>query len=154
MANNLLVPSIVHFNLGASKVSITDYHIAITIENGSEYIRSVNAQGKSTYAISKGEQIAQKADIKVSILKAPDGGFDDDIKKLEKNLDAAKENDPKKYVEDMLFSFATNDDKPFAHIQFRGYVSHIEPDVDPETQIPLAVAELSVYDPMSFVIKE
>ncbi|WP_342265096.1 hypothetical protein [Cardinium endosymbiont of Philonthus spinipes] len=154
MADNLLVPAIVHFNLGSSKVSITDYHIAVTIENGSEYIRSVNAQGKSAYAICKGGEIRQKADIKVSILKTPDGKFDDDIKKVEKNLDASKENDPKKYVENMLFSFATNDDKPFAHIQFQGYVCEKSEDVDPETQIPVVTAELAVYDPVSFVIKQ
>lgn len=154
MADNLLIPAIVHFNLGSSKVSITDYHIAISLENGSQYVRSINAQGKAVYAIRKGGEIGQTTDIKVSVLKTPDKKFDDDIKKLEKNLDASKENDPKKYVENMLFSIATNDDKPFTHIQFQGYVSEMSSEVDHETGLQEVTAELAVYDPVSFVIKQ
>ncbi|MEF2228572.1 MAG: hypothetical protein V3581_00780 [Candidatus Cardinium sp.] len=154
MAENLLIPAIVHFNLGSSKVSITDYHIAIALGNECQYIRSINAQGKSVYAIRKGGEIEQTTDIKVSILKTPDKKFDDDIKKIEKNLEATKESDPKKYVENMLFSIATNDDKPFTHIQFQGYVSEMSSEVDPETGLQEVTAELAVYDPVSFVIKQ
>ena len=154
MAENLLIPAMVHFNLGSSKVSITDYHIAVALENGSQYVRSINAQGKSIYAIRKGGEIGQETDIKVSILKTPDKKFDDDIKKIEKNLDATKENDPKKYVENMLFSIATNDDKPFTHIQFPGYVSEVSSEVDPETGLQEVTAQLTVYDPVGFVIKK
>lgn len=153
MADNLLIPAIVHFNLGSSKVSITDYHIAIALENGSGYVRSINSQGKAVYSIQKGGEIKQTADVKVSILKTPDKKFDDDIKKLEKNLLATKENDPKKYVENMLFSLATNDDKPFTHLQFQGYVSEVKNEVDAETGLQEVTAELSIYDPVSFCIK-
>ncbi|WP_243018233.1 MULTISPECIES: hypothetical protein [Candidatus Cardinium] len=154
MAENLLVPAIVHFNLGSSKVNITDYHIGVAVENGCQYVRSINAQGKAVYAIHKGGEIRQKTDIKVSILKTPDKKFDDEIKKLEKNLKTTKENDPKKYVEDILFSLATNDDKPFTHIQFQGYVSEMSSEVDTETGLQEVTAELTVYDPVSFVIKQ
>ncbi|CAH2559992.1 hypothetical protein [Cardinium endosymbiont of Oedothorax gibbosus] len=154
MTENLLIPAIVHFNLGSSKVNITDYHIAIALENGSQYVRSINAQGKAVYAIRKGGEIGQATDIKVSVLKTPDKKFDDDIKKLEKALEVTKENDPKKYVENMLFSIATNDDKPFTHIQFQGYVSEMSSEVDAETGLQEVTAELAVYDPVSFVIKK
>ncbi len=154
MAENLLIPAIVHFNLGSSKVNVTDYNIAISLENRSQYSASINAQGKPVYALCKAGEIKQTADIKVSILKTPDGKFDDDIKKLEKNLAATKENDPKKYVESMLFSFATNDDKPFAHIKFQGFVHKMSTDVDAETELQEAIAELFVYDPISLDIKQ
>lgn len=154
MINNLLVPAIVHFNLGSSKVSITGYSISVTLGNGSQYVRSINAQGKSVYAIYKGGEIQQVADIKVSVLKTPDKQFDDDIKKLEQALEATKENDPKKYVQDVSISLATNDDKPFTHIQFRGYVSEMNSEVDPETGLQEVAVELVVYDPVSFVIKQ
>ncbi|MGI2262169.1 hypothetical protein ACRRVA_02580 [Candidatus Cardinium hertigii] len=154
MADNLLIPAIVHFNLGSSKVSITDYHIAVALENGAQYVRSINGQAKAVYAIHKGGEIKQTADVKVSILKTPDKKFDDDIKKIEKNLNATKENNPDKYVENMLFSIATNDDKPFIHMQFQGYVSDMSSEVDPETGLQEVTAELSIYDPVSFVIKQ
>ncbi|MGI2257289.1 hypothetical protein ACRRVD_01820 [Candidatus Cardinium hertigii] len=154
MAENLLIPAIVHFNLGSSKVSITDYHIAVALENRSQYVRSINGQGKAVYAIHKGAEINQTADVKVSILKTPDKKFDDDIKKIEKNLNATKENNPDKYVENMLFSIATNDDKPFTHMQFQGYVSDISSEIDAETGLQEVTAELSIYDPVSFVIKQ
>ena len=154
MADNLLIPAIVHFNLGSSKVSITDYHIAVSLENGAQYVRSINGQAKAVYAIHKGGEIKQTADVKVSILKTPDKKFDDDIKKIEKNLNATKENNPDKYVENMLFSIATNDDKPFTHMQFQGYVSDMSSEVDPETGLQEVTAELSIYDPVSFVIKQ
>ncbi|ROT46930.1 hypothetical protein [Candidatus Cardinium hertigii] len=154
MADNLLVPAIVHFNLGSSALPITDYHIAITLENGCKYVESINSKGKTAYAIRKGGEIVQTSDIKVSVLKTPDKKFDDEIKKLEKALEATKENDPKKYVENILFSIATNDDKPFAHIQFQGYVSDMSSEVDPETALQEITAELEIYDPVSFVIKK
>ena len=54
----------------------------------------------------------------------------------------------------MLFSIATNDDKPFTHMQFQGYVSDMSSEVDPETGLQEITAELSIYDPVSFVIKQ
>lgn len=76
------------------------------------------------------------------------------ILKNRKNLNATKENNPDKYVENMLFSIATNDDKPFTHMQFQGYVSDMSSEVDPETGLQEITAELSIYDPVSFVIKQ
>lgn len=154
MAENLLIPAIVHFNLGSKSVQITDYSIAIALDNGCKYVDSTSAQGKAAYAIHKGGEIQQSADIKISVLKTPDKKFDDEIKKLEKALESTKENDPKKYVENMLFSLATNDDKPFTHIQFQGYVSEISNEVDAETSLQEVTAELEIYDPVSFVIKK
>ena len=154
MADNVLVPAIVHFNLGSSALNITNYDIAITLENGSQYVESINAQGITVYAIRKGSEIAQTSDIKVAVLKTPDKKFDDDIKKLESALKVTRENDPSKYSEDMLFSIATNDDKPFAHIQFKGYVSEMSCSIDSETALQEITAELQIGDPVSFVIKK
>lgn len=154
MADTLLVPAIVHFNLGSSALQITDYNIAITIKNGCNYISSINSKGQTAYAIKKGGEIEQEGQTQVSVLKTPDKKFDDEIKKLEKALKSKKENDPKKYVQDILFSIATNDDKPFTHIQFQGYVNEVSSEVDPETSLQEVTAELEIYDPVSFVIKK
>ncbi|AWN82116.1 hypothetical protein [Candidatus Cardinium hertigii] len=154
MAENLLVPAIVHFNLGSKAVNITDYQVAITIKNGCHYVESLNAKGISVYDIRKGGELIQSGDIKVSVLKTPDKKFDDDIEKLEKALKETGENDPKKYTESMLFTFATNDDKPFTHIQFDGYVSEISSTVNEETAFQEVTAEIEIYDPISFTIKK
>jgi hypothetical protein len=154
MAENLLVPAIVHFNLGSKKLSITDYQMVITIGNGCQYIESIDSKGRRAYALQKGGEIVQEADIKVSVLKTPDKKFDDEIKKLEDALQATMNNDPKKYVEDMLFSFATSYDKPFAHMKFQGYVSEITTEVDAETALQEIIAEIEIYDPTTFNIKK
>ena len=154
MAENLLAPSIVHFNLGSKKLSITGYQIEITISNGCKYIESIDSKGKRAYALQKGEEIAQESDIKISVLKTPDKKFNDEIKKLQDALKETSENDPKKYVKDMLFSFATSDDKPFAHMKFQGYVSEITNNVDSETSLQEITAEIEIYDPTTFSIKK
>ncbi|TDG95293.1 hypothetical protein [Cardinium endosymbiont of Culicoides punctatus] len=154
MAENLLIPAIVHFNLGSKSIQLTGYNIGITLDNGSNYVDAVNAKGKTIYAIRKGGEIVQEADIKVSILKTPDKNFDDDIKKLSSALASTKENDPKKYVENISFSFATNDDKTFTHIQFQGYVSEISSELDAETSLLEVIFGIVIYDPMSFTLKK
>ncbi len=154
MAENLLVPAIVHFNLGSKKLSITDYQMVFTISNGSQYVEAIDAKGRRAYALQKGGEVVQEADAKVSVLKTPDGKFDDDIKNLEQALKATTENDPKKYVEDMLFSFATSDDKPFAHVKFQGYVSEVTSNVDADTALQEITADIEIYDPTTFAIKK
>lgn len=154
MADNLLVPAMVHFNLDSSPVHITDYHIAVTLDNGCNYVRSINAKGQAVYAIHKGGEMTPTAKIEIAILKTPDQKFNEDIKKVEKALEDTKENDPKKYVKNMLFSFSTNDGKPFTHIQFQGYISEMDSQVNTETALQEIKAELELYDPVSLVIKQ
>lgn len=154
MADNLLVPSIVHFNLGSSKVNITDYNMEITISNGCKYLLSIDGKGKRTYPLQKGQDVTQEAKINVAILKTPDKKFDDDIKKLEDALKDTVENDPKKYVKDMLFAFATNDDTTFANISFQGYVGELTHEVDEETALQEVHGEIDIYDPTTFNIKK
>ena len=151
--NYLLVPAIVHFNLGPKKINITDYQIEITINNGCHYTESIDAKGRRSYAIQKGGEVLQEGSIKVSILKTPDKKFDSDIKTLKKALKKNDENDPKKYTENILFTFATSDDKAFAHLKFKGYVSEISTDMDSETGLTETTAELEIYDPTTFNIK-
>jgi hypothetical protein len=153
MAENLLVPAIVHFNLGSKAVNMTDYDINVTLSNGSEYTRTVSANGKAAYQIQKGGEISLSTGMTVTVVHAPDKTFDDDIKNLQKNLEESKSNDPKKYVKSMCFSFCTNEDKPFNHLQFEGFVSDIKKHPDEKKGLLEVVAELTVYNPVSFSIR-
>ena len=155
MTNNLLSPSMVHFNIGSSKVSITNYDIRVAITNKCGYRSATdNTKGQKSYALHKGQDVAQEADIKVAVIKTPDKKFDDDIQKLAKAIKNTKESDPKKYVQDILFSFATNDDKPFAHISFQGYVSEVFNTTDSVTNLQEISAQIAIYDPTTFNIKK
>ena len=151
--NYLLVPAIVHFNFGSKKVNMTDYQIDVTIDNGCHYIEAIDAKGRKNYSIQKGSEVKQDASIKVSILKTPDKQFDSDIKRLKKALQSNDKNDPKKYTENITFSFATNDDKDFAHMKFKGYISEIYTEMDEETALSEVTAEIAIYDPSTFKIK-
>ncbi|MBX9890107.1 MAG: hypothetical protein K2X94_02470 [Amoebophilaceae bacterium] len=155
MSNNFLSPSMVHFNVGSSKVNITNYDIRIAITNNCQYHSATdNTKGQKSYGLQKGQDVAQAADIKVAVIKTPDKKFDDDIQKLAKAIKNTKESDPKKYIQDILFSFATNDDKPFAHISFQGYISEVFHSTNSVTNLQEVLAHIAIYDPTTFNIKK
>lgn len=153
MAQDLLVPAIVRFNLGSNPVQVTGYSMKVLVVNGFRYEEATDAKGRRAYALRKGGEVVQDADVKVFVLKTPDGKFDDHIKKIEEALQATKNNDPKAYLHTVVVSFATSDGKAFGHVTFEGFVSEKTIDVDPDTALQQTAFDIEIYDPTTFEFK-
>jgi len=152
MADQLLSPNKLKFDLGGKSINITDYEINFAISNGCGYDPSTSStKGIPHYAIQKGS-LRQDYSITVWIIQVPDKKNNDDIKAIKSAYDNTRINDPKKYVTNILFMFTSNDDTIYTKIGFEGYVKDVEDYIDKTGNLSGIKAKIVVFDPMTLKI--
>lgn len=144
----------ISFSLEGSEVSITDFSLTLSFDNGCSYQEVMGQEGKKSYMLQKGSGVQTVGSATIGITKTPDGKYDDAISSVQDAEKDAQDNDnPESYTKSLTFSFGSAGDKNFMSVSFSGYVKEVKANVPEGNQFPQYNAEIVVTDPETVAIQ-
>jgi hypothetical protein len=148
-----LVPSFLEFSYDGKPIEIVDASLSLDFDNKCEYEKHNINNGERGYTLRRGVGIVQVGEIKVDIIKTPDGKRDDSLKQLDDCLNKiATQADPKDYNKSITFVANNSDKEKFVAVSFEGYVSRGIPTAPDESDFPQFTYSFVPYDSQTVTV--